>query len=176
MKPFFSSRLFFLNKYADAHGTTVKLTIRDIIKATVTVITKSRKSNEAIPFIKKKGTIAAMLVKVEAIKALITSLLPLCEACMKLRVPFWCLVMFSNITTELSTSIPTAKTSPPREKIFKVTPNNPIKIKVPQILTGIAIAITNVLRILCKKNQMAIIANMAPIIADELTLDMEFSI
>src|SRR3989339_417874 len=159
--------------YAERQGTTVKLMSRDMTMATVMVMTKSRNNSAESPVIRKKGIMAAILVSVEAINAPVTSRLPLWAAALGSGESFWCRVIFSSMTTALSTSMPTAITSPPNENIFRVRSDNPIRMNVPRILTGTAMPIISVLFILCRKNQMARIASRPPTTADEPTLLME---
>ncbi|OPZ80161.1 MAG: hypothetical protein BWY76_03439 [bacterium ADurb.Bin429] len=125
---------------------------------------------------KKNGTIAARLVSVDAISAEVISALASCAALSELRVMAWCRAIFSSMTMELSTSMPTASTSPPSENTFSVMPKSPIRMKALRILTGMVTAMISVRFTSCRKNQTMSMARIPPITAELPTFSIDLVI
>ena len=104
-------------------GTSVTAMKRADNRANVTVSARSRNIRAASPCVKTMGTNTAIVVNVEAVIAMPTSLAPFFAAVIR-SSPFSCMCrnMFSSTTMELSTTMPTASASPPSEIIFIVMP------------------------------------------------------
>ena len=111
-------------------GTKVTEITSEESSDTTTVTARSRKSWATRPGTRKIGRNTAMVVKVEAVMASITSFAPLMEA-LYLPIPsVLCRKIFSRTTMEESTIIPTPSPKPDMERIFKLLSMRYWRIKV----------------------------------------------
>ena len=92
--------------------------------------------------------------------AIVTSVVPLYAASLGLSPSFECLNMFSSTTTELSTNIPMAITTPPIDTMFSVIPVTYIRQKVANIDVGMDTPITTDVFQSLKKNKSTNIAKI----------------
>ena len=120
---------------------------------------------------------------VEAIKADSISVLLACDWSimsskptsppLRLRILAMPIVMFSNITIELSTTIPTPRANPPKLNRFREKPKIPIQMTAARVARGIAREIISVWRNDPRNKNTAIAAKPEPIIPDQATLATE---
>ena len=132
------------NSFEDKSGTSVRDTKRDTVKDTMIVNARSLIISPATPPTKSMGIKIDSVVKVDAITAVPTSDAPLSAAIQicSFRSRFLRKI-FSNTTTELSTSIPIAIASPAMEIIFRVTPRIFMTKNVTTMETGTDTAAVN---------------------------------
>ena len=102
------------------------------------VTANSRKNFPSNPFKKVMGIKIEIKAKEVASTAKVISLEPLKAALTRFQPICIYRAMFSSIIMASSTTTPIAKARPKREKVFRVNPNQFIKIKVPIIDVGIA--------------------------------------
>ena len=104
-------------------GTMVRETNKEASSARHTVTASGRESLPAIPDVKTMGKNTAMVVNVEAVMAIPTSVAP-AFAASSLSSPnsSKCRKVFSITTTALSTSIPIPRARPPSVIMLKVYP------------------------------------------------------
>ena len=108
------------------------------------------------------GRKTIIVVRVEAVIAPLTSLVPLIAASITLSPSSRFLKILSTTTMALSTSIPAPNANPPSVITFKVRPLKYMRLNVAIIDMGMAMLIISVEPILRKKRNRTIIANRAP--------------
>ena len=126
-----------------------------------------------MPSTKTRGPKTATVVKVEAVMAEATFLVPQMTASFGSSI--WALkrLIFSSTTIELSTSIPTPKANPPRDIRLKETPVKYIKTSVIIKLIGIERATIVVGPKDCKNIRITNAAKIPPLTTAPMTLSME---
>ncbi len=143
--------------------------------AIATVKTWSRNSCPATPSTNTSGRNTAIVLRVEATTAMLTSRVPAMAASRMLRPRSRALAMLSSTTIESSTTSPVASARPPSDITFKLSPSWPMKKNVATIDTGSDRPITNVLQPSRKNRKMIRIASRPPITASFLTSPMACS-
>ena len=144
----------------------VKATNKDATNANDTVYANWLKKIPCIPpAANNKGRKTQRVVRVEAVIAALTSLVPT-EAAWFASSPHsrW-RKMFSKTTMALSNNIPMPKAIPPNDIIFKVRPAKFIKMNVDITAIGIATEIISVLRMFARKMNSMNTAKRPPKIA-----------
>ena len=132
---------------------------------------KSRNIMPASPPDRAIGRYTTILVRVDAITARPTSLLPFMAASSAFRPCLFRVNIFSSTTTELSTSIPMASVSEPSVSMFSDMSRTFITQNVARIDVGIEIPITSVDLIFLRKKNITMTASIAPctaVLATEL--------
>ena len=115
-----------------------------------------------MPLIKTSGKKTTIVVSVLAMMAFVTSSVPLTAACSNKSPDSRIRKTFSSTTIALSTSIPIPRANPPSVMILRVRLPKYNKAKVAIIETGIAVAITMVLRRLRRNKSSTITASIPP--------------
>ena len=155
-------------------GMTNNATARDANSENTTVNARSPKICPATPCTNTMGKNTAMVVKVDAMTAGPTSLVPRMTDVRKSSPSSRQRKILSVTTIALSTNIPIPSASPPSDMMFRETLNSFMAPKVAIMEMGIASPTIKVLRKLFRKRNRTITASNPPCRAVFFTSSMEF--
>ena len=153
-------------------GIRVIATSRDTAMAMATVSAWSRNSWPAMPCTNTSGRNTAMVVRVDATTAMLTSRVPTIADSSIPSPRSRALAIDSSTTMESSTTRPVARARPPSDITLRESPNWSMKKKVEMIETGSDRLITNVLQPSRRNRKMIRIDNRPPITASSFTSPM----
>ena len=123
----------------------------EMINAKEIVRARSRKRMPAIPGTKRIGRKTTRVVRVDTTIGVETSCAPLMDDALPSSPSSLKRKIFSRTTTALSTTIPTARVSPDKEIIFRLTSETSMMLKVAMMEIGMVIATINAVRPLLRK-------------------------
>ncbi len=131
---------------AASMGMRVMATASEVSKAQLTVKARSLNSWPATPRTKIRGTNTHTVVKVDAVMACPTSIVP-CNAARHRSMPAarWRSIL-SSTTMALSTSIPMPRAKPPSDKMLSEISKKYMSRKLPTTDTGMVLPMMSVLR------------------------------
>jgi len=143
-------------------GTTVMATASEQRREKLTTMESCLNITPDIPCTKTKGRKTTTVVRVLAMIAAVTSPLPSIAAGSAPWPSSRRRKMFSRTTIALSTSMPTPRARPPRVMRLRVNPAKYSSAMVAMMETGMAVAMTSVLRTFRRKKSRTSMVRMPP--------------